>query len=135
MHSYKQTKMCFPHVRNFKLIYGLFSCVMYVLFGPILIENYVCFFQCLLNFWAHALQLELNKVGYTIFAKFQLQSMSSEIEREFEEKKKKNMLLSSFCQFQLKSNFFRTFYLTFFYILYLTLSLNLCDEYYFFFIN
>ena len=37
------------------------------------------FFKCSLNFRAHALQLEFNKVGYTDFVKFRLQSMSSKI--------------------------------------------------------
>ena len=73
MHSYK--KMCSPH---------FLRCLIDVLFGPILMENYVCFFKCLLNFWAYALQLELNRVGYTNFAKFRLQSMRSKIERAFE---------------------------------------------------
>jgi len=63
-------KWFFPHVRNFTLIHGPFSCLIYVLFGPILMENYVRFFKCLLNFRAHALQFELNKVEITNFAKF-----------------------------------------------------------------
>ncbi len=37
-----------------------------------------------LNFRAHDLQSELNKIGYTNFVKFGLQSISSEIERVFE---------------------------------------------------
>ena len=42
------------------------------------------FFQCSLNFWAHALQSEFNKVSISNFVKFRLQSMSSKIERAFE---------------------------------------------------
>ena len=49
---------------------------------------FVCFFKCSLNFRAHALQFELNKVEYTNFAKFQLQSMSSIIEGAFEKTNK-----------------------------------------------
>ena len=79
MHSYKK-KCVFPHVMNFTLIYGPFSCLIDVLFGPILMEKYVRFFKYSLNFRAHALQFELNKVAYTNFAKFRLQSMSSKIE-------------------------------------------------------
>ena len=45
---------------------------------------FVIFFKCLLNFRAYALQLEHNKVGYTNFVKFQLQGISSKIERAFE---------------------------------------------------
>ena len=81
--------MCFfSHVRNFTLIYGHFSCLIDFLVGPILMENMLVFFKCLLNFRAHALQMELNKVGYTNFAKFQLQSRSSNIERAFEKTNK-----------------------------------------------
>mgnify|MGYP006906348230 CR=1 FL=1 len=86
--AFLQKKCVFPHVRNFTLIYGPFSCLIYVLFGPILMENYVRFFKCSLNFRAHALQFELNKVEYTNFAKFQLQSMSSKIEGAFEKTNK-----------------------------------------------
>ena len=82
--AFLQKKCVFPHVRNFTLIYGPYSCLIDVLFGPILMENFVRFFKCSLNFRAHALQFELNKVGYTSFAKFRLQSMSSKIERAFE---------------------------------------------------
>ena len=63
---------------------GPYSCLIDGLFGPILMENSVCFFKCSLNLQAHALQFELNKVGYTNFAKVRLQSMSSKIERAFE---------------------------------------------------
>ena len=42
------------------------------------------FFKRLLNFRAHALQLELNKFSISNFAMFRLQSMSSKIERAFE---------------------------------------------------
>ena len=45
-------------------------------------RKFCIFFKCLLNFRAHALQSELNKVGYTIFVKFGLQSYN--IERAFE---------------------------------------------------
>ena len=86
--AFLQKKCVFPHVRNFTLIYGPFSCLIDVLFGPILMENYVRFFKCSLNFRAHALQFELNKVEYTNFAKFQLQSMSSKIEGAFEKTNK-----------------------------------------------
>ena len=44
----------------------------------------VCFFKCSLNFRAHALQSELNKVSISNFSKFQLQSNSSNIEQAFE---------------------------------------------------
>ena len=45
---------------------------------------FVRFFKCSLNFRAHALQLELSKVSISNFVKFELQSMSSKIERAFE---------------------------------------------------
>ena len=64
MHSYKKN-VFFSHVRNLTLIYGPFSCLIDVIFGPILMEIYVCFTKCSLNFKAYALQLEPNKVGYT----------------------------------------------------------------------
>ena len=81
-----QKKCAFPHVRNFTLIYGPYSCLIDVLFGPILMESFVSFFKCSLNFRAHALPFELNKVGYTNFAKFRLQRMSSKIEQAFEKR-------------------------------------------------
>ena len=64
---------------------------------------FVVFFKFSLNLRAHALQSELNKVWYTKFGKFQLQSMSSKIERAFEKQQK--MFLSSFCQLQLYRDF------------------------------
>ena len=45
---------------------------------------FVSFFKCLLNFKAHALQSELSKVSIFNFVEFQLQSMSSKVERAFE---------------------------------------------------
>ena len=83
------TKKCvFPHVRSFTLIYGPYSCLTDVLFGPILIVNFVRFFKCSLNFRAHALQSELSKTSILNFVKFKLQSMSSKIERAFEKTNK-----------------------------------------------
>ena len=79
-----QKKCVFPHVRNLTLIYGPYSCLIDVLFGHILMENYVCFFKCSLNFRAHALQSELSKTSKSNFVKFELQSMSSKIEGVFE---------------------------------------------------
>ena len=84
--AFLQKKCVFPHLRNFTLIYGPFSCLIDVLFGPILMENYLSFFKCSLNLRAHALQFELNKVEYTNFAKFQLQSMSFKIKGTFEKR-------------------------------------------------
>ena len=65
MHSYKK-KSVFPHVRNLTLIYGPFSCLIDVLFCPILMENYVRFFKCSLNFRAHALQFELKNLDILV---------------------------------------------------------------------
>ena len=54
-------------------------------FGKMKIKTlFVRFFKCSLNFRAHALQLELSKVSIFNFVKFELQSMSSKIERAFE---------------------------------------------------
>ena len=66
-----------------------------VLIGSILMENFVIFFECLLNFRAHALQLELNKVGYNNFAKLRLQSMISKIEEAFEKTNKPCVCLNN----------------------------------------
>ena len=82
--AFLRKKCVFPHVRKFTLIYGPYSCLIDVLFGPILMKNVIVFFKCLPNFRAHALQFELNKVEYTNFAKFQLQNLSSKIEGTFE---------------------------------------------------
>ena len=82
MHSnaFLQKEWVFPHVMNFTLIYGHYSCLIDGLFGPIMMVNFVCFFKCSLIFQTHALQFDLNKVRYTYFAKFRYQSMSSKIE-------------------------------------------------------
>ena len=54
-------------------------------FGEMKIKTwFVCFFKCSLNLRAHALQSELSKVSIYNFVKFELQSMSSKIERAFE---------------------------------------------------
>ena len=86
--AFLQKKCVFPHVRNFTLIYGPYSCLIDVLFGPILMENFVCFFKCSLNFRAHALQSELSKTSISNFVKIELQSMDSIIERVFEKTNK-----------------------------------------------
>ena len=78
----------FPHIRNFSLFYGPYRYLICVLFGPILMKNFVSFFKCLLNFRAHAMQSELEIFWYTYFVKFRLQSMSSRIERVFEKTNK-----------------------------------------------
>ena len=101
MHSYKK-KCVFPHIGNFKLICGPYSCLIDGRFGPILMEHFVCFFKCSLNFQAHVLQFELNKVGYTKFDKFRLQSMSSKLSKHL--KKQTNHVLSSFGQFKIGIN-------------------------------
>ena len=114
--AFIQKKLVFPHVRNFTLIYGPFSCLIDVLFGPILMEKYVRFFKYSLNFRAHALQFELNKVGYTNFAKFRLQSMSSKIEQAFEKTNKPCFYLH-FTKSNLNVIFFRFSNLLFFLII------------------
>ena len=113
--AFLQKKCVFPHVRNFTLIYGPFSCLIDVLVGTILIENYVWFFKCSLNFRAHALQIELNKVGYNNFAKFRLQSMSSKIEQAFKKTNKPCFYLH-ITKFNLNIIFFLPFFQLFFLI-------------------
>ena len=125
MHSYK--KCVFPHVRNFTLTYGLYSCLIDVIFGPILMENCVFF----LSNSSSILKLMLCNTNITKLdiLTFRLQKMSSKIEQAFE-KNKQTMFLSSFCQFHLKSIFFSIFSIPFsLNILYFTSSLNLCDKY------
>ena len=116
---------------NFTLIYGPYRYLVYVLFGPILMENFVCFFKCSLNFKAHALQSELNKVRYTNFVKFRLQSMSSKIEQLFG-KEKKTCFCLHLVNFNLKV-IFQHFIFNFFFlnISYPKSYLNFCDEYHF----
>ena len=46
IHSYKK-HVFFPHERNFTLIYGSFSCLIIVLFGPIFMEYFVLFSNAL----------------------------------------------------------------------------------------
>ena len=118
----------FHHVRNFTLIYGSYKYLIDVLFGPILMGNFVCFFKCLLNFRAHALQSELNKVGYTNFVKLRLQSMSFKIERAFEKRKKPCCCLH-FANFIFRILFLYFLFNVFFNISYPKSSLNSCDEY------
>ena len=88
----------------------LISCLINVPLSLILMENLVVFIKCLLNFWAHALQLEPNKVWYTNFVKFRLQSMSSKIKQAFKKEKGK---MSTFCQLHLYCNLFLQFLLNF----------------------
>ena len=49
--------------------------------GKMKIKHILSFFKCLLNFSAHPLQSELNKVIISNFGKFQLQRISPEIKR------------------------------------------------------
>ena len=127
--------MFFPHVRNFTWIYGPFSCLIIVLFGLIFMDNFVILFKCSLNFRAYALKLKLNKAGYTNFAKFRLQNMSSKIERAFE-KMTKYVFVFILPSPTFTSNF-RQFHINFRKknILYLKSSISLCDEYHFLHIN
>ena len=104
--AFLQKKSVFPHVRNFTLIYGPFSCLIDVLVGTILIE-------CLLNFRAHALQIKLTKVGYNNFAKFRLQSMSTKIEQAFKKTNKPCFYLH-ITKFNLNIIFFLPFFQLFF---------------------
>ena len=50
-------------------------------------KHTLSFFKCLLNFRAHSLQSELNKVSISKLVKLRLQSMNSKIKQPFEEKK------------------------------------------------
>ena len=81
--KFLQKNVFFLHVRNFTSIYGPFRCLIDVLSSPIFMENICNFYKFSLTIRAHALQSELNKVGYTNFVKFRLQSMSSENEQAF----------------------------------------------------
>ena len=83
IHSYK--KSIFPHVRNFTLIYGPFSCLNIVLFSPIFMENFVIFYNA-----AH----KLYKNWVDIWKNYKISFFSS-----------------SFGQLQLKSHFFPHFLL------------------------
>ena len=82
------------------------------------------FFKCSLNFRADALQSELNKVGYTNFFKFVLQSMSSKIEQEFE--KGQNIFSEIFVWLtQTLTSFFLHFLIIFFFFIFHMLNLHL----------
>ena len=59
------------------------------------------FFKSLLKFRAHTFQSELNKVGYTNFSKFWLQSISSKIEQVFKKRREKKC----FCLHFANSNY------------------------------
>ena len=108
--------MFFPHLRNFTLIYGPFICLIDILFGPYFDGKlYLLFFKCLLNFRANALQLEINKDGYTNFAKFRLQSMSSKIERALKKTNKPCFYLH-FTKFNVNV-IFSVFTINFFFII------------------
>ena len=61
---------------------------------------FVYFFKYMLNFEAHALQSELNKGSVSNFLKFQLQSMSSKIERAFEK------IIKIFHQYKAKNDIY-----------------------------
>ena len=84
INTFLQKKCVLPHVRNFTLNCGPFQLPNYYPCQHNFYGKFCCLFKCSLNFRAHALQLELKKVLYTNFVQFQLQSMSSKIERAFE---------------------------------------------------
>ena len=113
----KKKRVFFLHLGNFKLIYDPLSCLNNFLLGPIFMDFFLPFFKCLLNFRAHALQLELNKVGYNNFFKFGLQSMSSKIERALEKRTKYVFVFQHFL---------------FYFFSYLNTLLYLCDEHHFY---
>ena len=80
INTFLQKNVFFPHDFFFILIYGHFLLPNYCPFELNFDGKFCLFFKRLLNFRTHALHLELNKVLYTNFVKFQLQSMSSIIE-------------------------------------------------------
>ena len=105
--------MCFcSHVRNFTLICGPFNCIIFIFFLPNFYEKKCNCLNCSLNFIAHALQLELNKIGYTNFVKFRLQSISSKIERAF--KKMTKLVFVFILPTQTLLSFFLHFLINFF---------------------
>ena len=86
--TFLQKKCVFSSCKEFYIDLWSFQLPNNCPFWPYFYGKFCCFFKCSLNFRAHALQLELNKVGYTNFVKFRLQSMSSKIERAFEKRTK-----------------------------------------------
>ena len=90
------TKCVFSSWKEFYIDLWSFWLPNYCPFWPYLYTRFCPFFKCLINFRAYALQCKHNKVGYTNFVKFRLQSIRSKIERAFEKRKKK-CFLSSFC--------------------------------------
>ena len=122
INAFLQKKYVFPCVGDFTLIYGPYRCLEDGLFWPYFDEQFCLFFKCSLNFQAHALQFKLNKVGYTDFAEFQLQSMCSKIERAFEKTNK-----PCFCLHFSNSNliyFFLHFLFNYFFFIFHTLHLH-----------
>ena len=96
-------KMCLSSCVEFTLIYGPFSCLIYVLFGPILMENYVCFSNSSSILELMLCNLNLTKLDILTLQSSNCRAWALKLSEHL--KKKKNMFLSSFYQIQLKHNF------------------------------
>ena len=106
VHSKKSyRKMCFSLCT--KLYIDLWSFLVVLLMSFVVwfwLKLMFFSFKYPLNFRVLYLKSKLDKVWYTKFVKFRLESMSSQIERAF--KKKRIFFLSSFCQLYFYCNFF-----------------------------
>ena len=70
-------KMCFfsCHVKNYTLIYGPFSCLIIVHFGPIIMENFVFFSNA--RSILELMRCNWNLTKLDVLTLFRLQNMSS----------------------------------------------------------
>ena len=101
--TFLQKIYVFPPVRNWFMV--LFSCLINVLFSLILMDFFLLlFFKRSLNFRAHALQVEANKV-WCILSLLSSNSKAWALKLWENLKKQQIMFLSSFCQPNLYHDF------------------------------
>ena len=107
--QYSLTKNVFlsPHVRNFTLIYGAFSCLIIVHFGLIFMENFVIFSNARSILELMRCNWNLKRLDILTLLSFDCKTWALRLSEHL--KKLQNMFLSSFCQLQLSHHFFCTF--------------------------
>ena len=101
-------RMFFSHVWNFTLIYGPNSCLIDVLFDPILMETLVFFSNARLILELRLCNWNLTKWDILTLSSSNCRAWALKLRNLW--KKQINHVLSPFCQFQLSDHFCHTFF-------------------------
>ena len=122
MHSYGKKKFFFPHVRNFTLIYGPYSCLIDNLLALFWWKIMFFFSNSCLIFMLMLCNLNLTKLDIITLLSSDCRAWAPKLSEHL--KKRTNHVLVFICQFKIIF-FFLHFLLTFFFISYIFTKLIL----------